>query len=103
MLSWEGSLSVVSLSVVFDLTFCDGLRASFFYLRDCYIGLRSSSFVVLCLPQRTVFRSETRALFRPRRVSVGLKGFYVDLRVEPYTEWGIRGVPDSPWVTGGNG
>ena len=68
------------LSVVFDLRFCDDLRASFVGLRDHSIGLRSPRFVVLCQPERTVFRSETRALFRPRKVSVGLKGFYVGKR-----------------------
>ena len=67
------------LSVVFDLRFCDGLRASFVDLRDPYIGLRSPRFVVR-QPEGTVFRSETRALFWPGRVSVGLKGLYIGLR-----------------------
>ena len=67
------------LPAVFDLRICDGLKASFVGLRDPSICLRSPHFVVLCQPERTVFRSETRAVFRPRRVSVGLKGFYVGL------------------------
>ena len=80
MLAWEALVGRKCLSVVFDLRFCDGLRASFVGLRDPSIGLRSPCFVVLCQPERTVFRSEMRALFRPRRASVGLKGFYVGLR-----------------------
>ena len=32
-----------------------------------------------------------------------LSGVWCGVYIEPYTEWGIRGAPDSPRVTGGNG